>query len=434
MNREQLLYHSVGRHNILPLTSRCGVSCLFCSHRYNPPGVRAVFFGDLEMEIIRELLDLLNPKEKIVIGESATRLCEGEPFMHPRAGEVIRLLRRRFPRTPIQFTTNGTGLSQEMVTLLAQAGPVELIVSLNSANPRLRRQLMGPHPAEAVLAGIAGLASRGIPWHASLVLLPQITGWADVDESIAFAALHGAKSMRLLLPGFSRLAPVDWSVLAAIPAEALARLEGWRRLYPRLPITLEPALPRDLQARVAGILAHSPAEGRLLAGDEIISIAGTRPFSRVDAFYSLFFQANPRLLIKRGEEELALTLAKPARASSGIVMDWDLDPRDVERAMRMAGGAERVLLLTSQWAKPLWQLARPQWRIEAVESAFFGGNIAAAGLLTLADYRRVLAKLDLREYEAILLPPISFDEAGLDLVGEDCRALARELPAPLVWA
>ena len=79
MNREQLLYHSVGRHNILPLTSRCGVSCLFCSHRYNPPGVRAVFFGDLEMEIIRELLDLLNPKEKIVIGESATRL-EGEPY------------------------------------------------------------------------------------------------------------------------------------------------------------------------------------------------------------------------------------------------------------------------------------------------------------------------------------------------------------------
>ena len=84
MNREQLLYHSVGRHNILPLTSRCGVSCLFCSHRYNPPGVRAVFFGDLEMEIIRELLDLLNPKEKIVIGESATRLCEGEPFMPGR--------------------------------------------------------------------------------------------------------------------------------------------------------------------------------------------------------------------------------------------------------------------------------------------------------------------------------------------------------------
>lgn len=434
MNWEQLLYHSVSRYNILPLTSRCGVSCLFCSHRYNPPGVRAVFFGELDLELVRELLDLLNPKEKIVIGESATRLCEGEPLSHSRAGEVIRLIRRRFPRTPIQITTNGTGLTHEMVALLAQASPLELIISLNSANPQLRRKLMGPHPAQAVLTNIAGLLQQGIPWHASLVLLPQITGWDDVEESIAFAHQHGAKTMRLLLPGFSRLAPVDWAALAAIPVQARARLDAWRRQFPSLPITLEPALPKDLQAKVAGILAHSPAEGRLRAGDEIISINGSQPFSRVDAFHSLYSQANPCLLVRRGGRELTLTLDKPARTSSGVVMDWDLDPRDVERARRMAGSAEKVLLLTSQWAKPLWELAQPQWRIEAVESTFFGGNIAAAGLLTLVDYRRALAGLDPGEYEKILLPPNSFDEAGLDLVGEDCRMLARELPVPLVWS
>lgn len=50
--REQLLSKSVSQHNILPLTSKCGVSRLFCSHRYNPPKVRAGFFGELTLDTI----------------------------------------------------------------------------------------------------------------------------------------------------------------------------------------------------------------------------------------------------------------------------------------------------------------------------------------------------------------------------------------------
>lgn len=434
MNSQQLLYFSVSRHNILPLTSRCGVNCLFCSHRYNPPGVRAVFFGELGLEAVKDLLDLLNPSEKIVIGESATRLCEGEPLSHPRAAEILTLVRRRFPRTPVQITTNGTGLTREMVEVLTQVRPLELVVSLNSANPEVRRSLMGPHPAEATLANIAALAQRGIPWHASLVLLPHITGWADVDQAIAFAQAHGAKSLRLLLPGFSHLADVDWAALALIPAQARARLSKWRSDFPSLPITLEPALHQDLRATVAGVMADSPAAGLVRSGDEILTISGTKPFSRVDAFYTLFRLANPDLVLNRQGREVSLALTKPARSSSGVVMDWDLDPQDVARAREMAAGASKVLLLTSLWAQPLWEVAVPEWQVLGVKSAFFAGNIAAAGLLTVADYRLALADIDLGKYEKVLLPPVAFDKEGLDLQGEDCRSLARQLPVPLVWS
>lgn len=431
----RLLYYTVSKHNILPLTSRCGISCLFCSHRFNPPGVRAVFFGELDLSIIMDLVDLLNPKRKIVIGESASRLCEGEPLSHPQFGKVIELVRRRFPSTPLQITTNGIGLSGEYLGTLTQSRPLELIVSLNSADPRMRRQLMGRHSADLTLRAISQLADNGIPWHASTVLMPHITGWKDIDGTLAFAAASNARSTRLLLPGFSSLANADWQALAQIPAEVYVRMDNWRQLYSQMPITLEPALVGNLRAWVAGTMADSPAFGLLFSGDEILSVNNQIPFSRADAFHSLFRLANPVLTVNRGGIRKILTLPKPARSSSGVVMDGDLDKHDYCRALDMAGGSGRVLLLTSAWAEPLWNQAVPKnWRVQAVSSDFFGGNIAAAGLLTVHDYRLALAKLELAEYDVILLPPVSFDETGVDLRGEDCRSLARELTIPLKWA
>jgi pyruvate-formate lyase-activating enzyme len=435
MDTKQLLYFSVSRNNILPLTSHCGLSCLFCSHRYNPPGVRAVFLGELGLEVVEELLDMLDLNRKIIIGESATRLCEGEPFSHPRFSEIIKMVRRRFASTSIQITTNGTGLTSSLVQKLALAGKVELILSLNSADPQVRQRLMGRHDPRQTLEDISCLKAAGIPWHSSLVLLPHITGWEDVDNSLAYAAQNGAKTMRLLLPGFSGLAAVDWAALAAIPAQANGRLAQWRITHPRMPITLEPALPQDLRATVAGVLANSQVDGHIVPGDEIVTINGQPPFSRVDAFYRIYSLSDPKLIIRRKGREISVQLEKTSRSSSGLIMDQDLDPGDLDRAKTMAKGAKRVLLLTSTWAQPLWSKSVPQsWQVVAVENTFFGGNIAAAGLLTLVDYRRVLADLDLREFEAILLPPVSFDDAGLDLRGEKCRDLAREFPIPLVWS
>jgi hypothetical protein len=425
-----LVYQAASRFSILPLTSRCGVACLFCSHRYNPPGVRAVFFGQLAREDVLELFDLLDPRRKIVIGESATRLCEGEPLSHPDFATILQALRRKFPRTPIQLTSNGTHLTRELVKLLADSQPLELMISLNSAEPRLRRQLMGPHRAEETLAQLASLPA-GVPWHASIVLMPQVTGWGDVEDTIHWAQSQGAKSIRLLRPGFSRLAPVDWQALASVPGEARLRMADWRRRF-KAAITLEPPGVTDLVPEVAGILPGSPAEGLIQPGDVVVSVGCKQPFSRVEAFREVFEAANPRLILARQGKNLEISLVKAKKAPSGLVMDYDLSLTEVDTAHRMAGGARKVLLLTSQPALPLWQLATPDhWQVAPVEACFFGGTIQAAGLLTVADYRVALAKYP-QDFERVLLPPISFDAQGEDLVGEKASSL--EDLAPVCWS
>lgn len=425
-----LIYQAASRFNILPLTSRCGVACVFCSHRYNPPGVRAVFFGELAREEVLELFDLLDSRRKIVIGESATRLCEGEPLSHPDFAFILQALRRKFPRTPIQLTSNGNHLTHELVKLLADSNPLELVISLNSAEPLKRCQLMGPHRAEETLAQLASLSPAGVPWHASLVLMPQVTGWEDVEHTIQWADDHGAKSIRLLLPGFARLAPVDWEALAAVPGEARLRLAGWRSRF-KAAITLEAPGVTDLNPEVAGTIPGLPAAGLILPGDVVIAVNGQPPFSRAEAFRNIFEAGNPRLTLNRSGKTLEVSLTKAKKAPSGLVMDYDLSLAEVEAAHRMAGGAHKVLLLTSNPARPLWQLAAPaHWQVVAVESGFFGGTIQAAGLLTVADYRAALTKLP-QNFERVLLPPISFDAQGEDLVGEKASSL--EALAPVRW-
>jgi len=78
----ELLYHSHIR-GVLPLTSECNMRCVFCSNRFNPPGVRVAFIRPRAPAEVVDSLDELAPAERVVIGESATRICEGEPFTHP---------------------------------------------------------------------------------------------------------------------------------------------------------------------------------------------------------------------------------------------------------------------------------------------------------------------------------------------------------------
>jgi len=93
----QTLYHTVQVYNILPLTSVCNVRCLFCSHHQNPTAVRAVGVPPLPLHIVEDLLDFLDGKRKIVIGESASLIMEGEPFTHPHFFTCLDLIRKSFP-------------------------------------------------------------------------------------------------------------------------------------------------------------------------------------------------------------------------------------------------------------------------------------------------------------------------------------------------
>ena len=430
--KQQLLYQAVSRHNILPLVSSCRVGCVFCSNRYNPPGTRAFSFDPLSGDQVALLLDMLDGSRPIVIGESASLLCEGEPLLHPGLTEILHTIRHRFPSTLVKLTTSGIGLTDNHLDAFSRLAPLEVMVSLNSASSAGRQKLMADHDIPATLAQIGQLAQRGIPWQASAVLMPHLTGWHDVERTISFVQANGAFAMRLLLPGFSRLAPQRLLPPGDLPAQARQRLASWRRQF-ALPLTLEPSLCRDLTAEVAGVLRNSPAQGLLMPGDILQDIQGQASWSRVAAFDRLKKLASPRIRLLRAQEEMELVLPKKAGTAPGVVMDYDLAPADYRRALAMAKGAGTVLMLTSLWAAPLWRLVAPAgWQVEEVPSHYFGGTIAAAGLLTVADYRRVLESCTARP-EKVLLPPLSFDHQGLDLTGQHPGQLEEVINAEIVW-
>ncbi len=119
-----LILDSALQANMLPLGSQCDSRCVFCSHKNNPPGIAVAFAGRRTMEEVTRTMAFLDPERVITIGESATAIVEGEPFLHPDFTEIVSLVRRVFPATPIEITTNGRLLDEEMVALLEATGGV----------------------------------------------------------------------------------------------------------------------------------------------------------------------------------------------------------------------------------------------------------------------------------------------------------------------
>lgn len=80
---KELILESAAQSNILPIISTCNVQCRFCSNRQNPPLAETLSMPPVSLELVDEALSLMDPGKPVVIGESVTRLTEGEPFVHP---------------------------------------------------------------------------------------------------------------------------------------------------------------------------------------------------------------------------------------------------------------------------------------------------------------------------------------------------------------
>lgn len=436
---QRLLVEAVRDHNVLPLTGCCNLSCCFCSHSYNPPGTKAYSFGPLSVELLNELSAYLNPQQKIIIGESATRLREGEPLTHPRFMDLLKALRVRYPETMIQVTSNGSLLNPQIIEEFSMLQPLELIISVNSMSAKGRRVLMGDLKPAKIRPLLELLAARQLDFHGSIVAMSHLIGFEDLRQTILFLDQYGAKSIRLLIPGFTKvtdpnLIPVENVISKCY--QLIAELQH-KISTPLLP---EPPLITDLNPVIAGVIKGGPAdEAGLRAGDLMLDIDGRKPFSRVEAFRLLTECRDPALTIWREGKDSVLNMSKAAQASPGLAVSYDLDPDQVDRVMTNVNPNGKTLVLVSVPALIRWHLALRVRSIEninllAVPSVWFGGTINCAGLLTVSDYREVLNGLaNIHDYHCILVPGISFDQGGFDLTGQHYLALAEGgLPVKLV--
>jgi hypothetical protein len=412
---------------ILPLTSVCNTACIFCSHRYNPEGIQIYRREPLQMSELEQVLPLAQRLRTLTIGESVTTTIEGEPLTHPNFLEITDQLRRAAPELILQITTNGILLSKNLLQSLRELQPLELTISLNSVNPLARKQLMGQRAGDIrPLLDVLGDGS-GPAWHASVVAMPQMVGVADVLATLAAAASHGAKTIRVFWPGFTRLTPDSLRLSAELQQETECALNQWAAGH-HTPLLVEPTLLTDLWARVQGVVAGTAAaRAGVLVGDVILAVNGQTVVSRSDAFWQVFEQANPILLLRRAGANRLLRLEKPAEQPAGLVFHGDLTSGVIARLRRQCKGKRQAVVLTSLLgiSQVRAALAGPAYagvQVRAVQNHCFGGSIACAGLLTVSDFQAALCRLA-SQPELVIIPSIPFDQQGCDLLGVHYREL-----------
>ncbi len=431
------LLHAIAEKNVFPFTSRCNLGCIFCSHRQNPPGVRTFRLPPLPAEQMLDLIQFLNPRRKVVIGESATRLDEGEPFTHPEAAVILRGIRQMLPETLLAITTNGTLLTQGLADELARLKPLELTISLNSSTEHGRRLLLNDKEPRRTLDAVRRLNCLGIPFHGSLVAMPHLTGIEDIKETIGFLAENGALTVRVFLPGYTKFAPDNlrfplslWDEVTAM-AQEMTDLTG-------VPVIPEPSVLHNLTPEIYGIIKDSPAASAgLLPGDIILAADGKKPRTRVEAFMLAQNAVSPKLQLMRDGRPLVVCLDKKEGQSPGFVVLYDMDAARIEQIEEEINYRLSVapLLLASQLALPVVGAALKSLNIEPiharpVDNVFFGGSILSAGLLTVDDMISATEETPFAP-DLVLVPREAFDHKGHDLTGKSVKVLEKALEIPV---
>lgn len=446
MHIQNLINRTAMEANILPLTSRCDSACIFCSHQNNPPQVQVLSVGERSLADILDTMQYLDPARTITIGESATNIIEGEPTSHKDFLNVLQILRQRFPQTPVSITTNGHQLTRALIAQLSRLMPVYINLSINSSSVTCHRQLMrdSEEKANCAIAAIALLDEYRIPFSCSMVGMPNITGTDDMRQTIRDIAHYGADSIQIFMPGFSSHIKKNifpdpdhiYAELKALVDEVAPQTE--------CPVLLEPSYVQDLLCMISGVRKNSPAwQAGLRKGDEILTVNGEKPYSRVDA-YNRLNGSGKRCITYRSVQNASIhkvTWSNTPEGSCGIAMEYDFDPERshyIQKALTEAPG--KVLLLCSEFAYPLMQtvlelmtLPKNSYALIYVPNITFGGTIRAAGLLCYEDYIQAATHY-MENHEppmALGLPSESFNYLGLDLTGHHYSEIGQAFHMPV---
>ncbi|MEQ8189650.1 MAG: DUF512 domain-containing protein [Candidatus Eremiobacterota bacterium] len=409
--------HSISQFNILPVTSRCNFNCIFCSHKQNPPGLEVLTIEDLKPSDLEDIMDFLDREKKIVIGESATRIIEGEPFLNPYLPDILFMLRKKFPCTQVHITTNGSLLDEKILEVLSRIKPLELHISVNTISEKYRKKILGLKKGLKTI--LETLSSYEIPFSSSIIALPDVTGMDELEETIRFLDRTGSEMIKLFWPSFTDY--TGENPVRHVNIDELKEFYTQIKSVIKTPVILEPPLLTDLTPVTEGPVAGSPAHrAGIKEGDEILSAGDYKPWSRTDAFYMLNNLKNPVVKIRRKSDIFSCKIIKNRGEKSGLTFLYDLDRSVIEKIKHMV--SDNSLVVTSLLAFNMMDMALKKEGIDVrllpVKNMFFGGNIACTGLLTVDDI--LMATEEEKFFKHLLLPSVMFDENGLDLKGKSC--------------
>ncbi|MEJ6950777.1 DUF512 domain-containing protein [Natronospora cellulosivora (SeqCode)] len=436
-----LLLKTVQNDNILPLTSVCNMSCLFCSHRNNPKGLDVYSFGHLSLELIEELIEYLPEEGPVIIGESASRIIEGDPMTHPQFNLIIKLIRDQFPRKKIVITSNGSYLSTKMISFLEAMMPLELNISLNCSNPEERVFLMSDKKPSNVFLGLELLKESKLSFQGSIVAMPHVTDWFALEEAIVRLVSYAPETIRVFMPGFTKYSEDNLKfTIDELYQKLYTLVNSFNDL--EIPVLMEPPLIKDFHCRIKGIIKDSPAAiNGFKNGDIIKKINGRDAITRVDGFNKILKASNPKIEFLREDKIYQKELKKKAGERSGIIVDYDLDLLTIERlsSLLINVKAKKIALVTSVLGKGIIDaflkyfdkkysdiFYKKKIDLILVENNYFGGSIASAGLLVNQDIIKAIKESDIK-YELLVLPGIMYDIFSNDLTGESYKKIESSL-------
>jgi uncharacterized Fe-S cluster-containing radical SAM superfamily protein len=361
--------------NQFPISAVCNSRCLFCSNNLNPfPIARGIF---RPIEDIKLQLSLMNSgyRHPIRMSDSTPgRIAEGEAFLHPEFFKILGLVRRKFPVNRLSFTTNGTMLDETFVKELSGFKPIEITLSMHSTRPDLWARITGKSPASAkkAMAALDLMRRHGIDFAGSIVPLPGVCGWEDLERTYETFVAKGAQAMILWWPGHSVCSDPGAVRQMDYPLGEFLQYAGRMHARHGTPITAYPHVSSDPALEVSRIVSATQK-------GNVRNALG--PYRRV------------------------LWLA--SEAAHGKIKER------VDRSMGIEGKTHTVY---------------------PVRNGTYGGNIIVAGLLMVEDFikagRKALSGHP--ETELILVPRAPLDALGRDLTGDPAYRIAEELKRP-VW-
>lgn len=181
----------------LEVSTRCNLTCAYCSHRH------------LETKRFLPLEDFLERLERIDFGpiRNVDFTGLGEPVLHPELPEMVRAVRRLAPGADLRVVTNGTVLTAKRFVPLIEAGLSSFAFSIDSLDPERFARSRGGARVQPVLDHLEALvahrretggAAPQIKIKAVLIEEP----YAEAEELLAYSAKLG-----LAMPHFSRIDP-----------------------------------------------------------------------------------------------------------------------------------------------------------------------------------------------------------------------------------
>ncbi|MCF8008350.1 MAG: DUF512 domain-containing protein, partial [Halanaerobiales bacterium] len=413
------LYKSVSENNILPITSRCNLNCIFCSHKQNPKDFEIINLGSLDYQKVIKLADYLNSNRPIIIGESATKIIEGEPLTHPEFLKIIKYLKRRYKSTEIRITSNSTYLDDRLINELDDLNNIVLNISINSMNHRYRKEIMGKSNLLKIDKKLRTLKNSEIKFSFSMVGLPHIYGYKYIKEDILKMFDYNPSTIRLFMPGFTKFSSKTMNFdFKKVYNELSSLVQNINKLN-KIPIILEPPFLKDLSVNVIGVLNDSPAaEAGINYLDQILEVDKIRLKSNVDAFNTLKDSKDPKLLIKRGQDIFQKVVKKNKKERSGIILNYDITVKKIDQIKRflIKNINKKILLLTSYLGYELinsvikneLSVTKLQnIKIDKVKNQYLKGSIMSAGLLTNYDIKNYLNS-NHNKYDLLVLPEIMY--------------------------